>query len=58
MATQSYIVSRRDGNSCLGNRKNGNWKMGIYLRHAVTRMTQLQDYVIRVCLKSTGRLAE
>jgi len=33
------MVSRRDGNSCLGIRKNGNWKMGIYLRHAVTPMT-------------------
>jgi len=27
--------------------------MGIYLRHAVTRMTQLQAYVMRVCLKTT-----
>ena len=55
-ATQSYIVSRRDGNSCLGNRKKtGNRKMGIYIRHAVTR---LQAYVIRVCLKTTGRLTE
>ena len=56
--TQSYIVSRRDSNSCLGNRKNGRRKMGIYLRHAVTRMTQLQAYVIRVRLKTTGRLSE
>jgi len=51
-------VSRRDSNSCLGNRKNGRRKMGIYLRHAVTRMTQLQAYVIRVRLKTTGRLSE
>ena len=45
--TQSYMVSRRDSNSCLGITKNGNRKMGIYFRHAVTRMTQLQAYVIR-----------
>jgi len=56
--TQSYMVSRRDGNSCLGITKNGNQKMGIYLRHAVTWMTQLQAYVIRVRLKTTGTLTE
>ena len=30
-ATQSYIVSRRDANSSLGIRKNGNRKVGIYI---------------------------
>ena len=32
---------------------NGNRKIGIYLCHAVTRMMQLQAYVIRVRLKTT-----